>query len=130
MNCPYQVCRCLRLHDVSLDGGSKGLQHVLLLGMHGKQDDSCSGRDPTYLVGGAYPIEERHGEIEDRHVRLKVVGPPDSLQTVESLPNDLEVVETGRPSSVFAPEESLQPLTKDFVVVGQDKSERHVNSPQ
>jgi hypothetical protein len=58
------------------------------------------------------------------------VGPPDSLQTVESLPNDLEVVETGRPSSVFAPEESLQPLTKDFVVVGQDKSERHVNSPQ
>jgi hypothetical protein len=61
-----------------------------------------------YLLGGAYPIEERHGEIEDRRVWLKVAGPPDSLLTVGSLPDDLEVAAaTGRPSSVFAPEKSL-----------------------
>ena len=69
------------------------------------------------LAGGVQAVEQRHHDVEDRHVRRPLSHEDDGFPPVGRLPHDLEAG-TGQ--------EQAQRLANNDVIVGQHQAQRHV----
>ena len=118
---PYrldQVFRGLGLDDIALDPRPEGGDDLVILGVHGQEDDPGPGARPEDLAGCVGTVQLGHGEVEDGHVRAFGLGKPNGLLAIRGFTRDLE------PLSL---QKNPETLANDLVVVRKDDAQRHPN---
>jgi len=108
------------LEQVSVCARIERVQDPALVPVRGQHDDPDQRQLVHDLPGGADPVQHRHPEIHQDHVRLLVLGEVHRLLPVGGRPDHLDV-RGGR-------EELLQPLPDDGVVVHDQQPDHGVGS--
>src|SRR5258708_19920293 len=80
--------------------------------MYRQKDDLRRGARFSQLIGCIYPVEFRHRNVSDDHIRLQFPGSFDQGFTVPHTPDDIE----------GWLQETLNQLQKGAVVIGQEYS--------
>jgi hypothetical protein len=77
--------------------------------VHGKEDHPRPRTHSEDLAGRVEAVQDRHREIQDRHVRAAIASQADGLLAVRGFADDLE------PLSLH---QDLEALADDQVVIG------------
>ena len=102
--------------DNPFDPGMECLQQAVVVGAARQQDGTGTGRRLLDLEGSVEAVEQRHHEVEDRHIRLQLPRQTHGLMAVRGFPDDLEAL---------ALQEELHRLTNDGVIVGKENPNCH-----
>ena len=96
--------------------GLERLQNVSIFRVHGQEYHFGPSTTLVDFAGRIEPVEQRHRQVEDNDVRLKLLCQPQSLPAVRGLPDHLEP---------FALHQGLQALPDDHMIIGQHNPKRH-----
>jgi 3-oxoacyl-ACP reductase-like protein len=80
-----------RLEDVARGSGAERFEEVLLVVVHGQDEDPGLRAGPGQLPGGLEPRQTRHGDVEDGQVGPVLPRPGDGLGAVVRLGDHGEV---------------------------------------
>ena len=105
-----QVAAGFGFDHISGDAGLERVQDIMLVRVHGEQDYFHLGLFAEDFPRGIDAVNQGHGQVEDRHLRMSFFGQPYGVRPVRSLGNHREALLL---------EQRLQSLADNFMVVGQ-----------
>src|SRR6266700_1038589 len=96
------------LRHKSFYSKSKSLQHIFALVMHAKQDGFGVGRVMQDLPCSIQAVKNRHGDVQNHHIRTEALRQSDSVLSVLGLRVHVETL---------ALKEHLHAVTNDLMVI-------------
>ena len=96
--------------DNPFDPGVECLQQAVVVGAARQQDGTGTGRRLLDLEGSVEAVEQRHHEVEDRHIRLHLPRQTHGLMAVSGFSDDLEALTL---------QKELDRLTNDRVIISK-----------
>ena len=106
--------------DDSFGAGPNALQNVMALGMHGEKDGFGLRRDLLNLMYRVQAIQERHSQIDQRHIGVQLLRQFHRLMTVPCLRRHLEALPF---------EKEFQALANERMVVCEKDLNGHLSPP-
>ena len=116
----HQVGRDLGLDDIPLDARPDRLQDVMVVRVHREENRLGPRAGVKDLPGSVQSIQQRHGEIQDRHVRAARARLTERLLAVAGFRDN------GEP---FPLQQGFQALPDDRVVIREENPIRHCPPP-
>src|SRR6185369_10877210 len=109
------------LENVAGRASLEHLHHMALVRMHGQGDYLGPGKSGNDLTGRLDAVQIGHGNIHNHHVRRQFQGGPDRVSAVVGLGDHFDI-------ELFL-DKAAQPVTDDFVIVGDNDPDAHGEAP-
>ena len=110
------------LEDVATSAGLDDLLNKVVGFMHGEDENFGGGRSGANAASGFDSVEERHADVEDSHVGLKLGGFVDGVTAVGSFGADF-------PAGARLEESAKTSANHGMIIRDQDAKSWHRRSP-
>ena len=101
-------------HDVGERAAAQRLRHVPLVEIARENDDGGARRQLAHSPRHFQPVQARHGDVGDEHVRLEAFGQRQDFEPVGGFADDFKIC--------FTLDEATQRLANYLLVFGQQNA--------